>query len=297
MPAGQRREEAAHGGGAPLAAAAAAPLADAGAAPRPSRRVRDTDPPVIAKSKAIIAASGRTDVASLAQGVVHWPPPPAALATAAAATAAAAAAPTGPAAAALNAYGPTPGLPPLRAALRRALARAGLPGYEPVVTPGANAAFSITLLTIADASDGVILFPPTYFNHRMAVQMTGGAGTLVTAPLRADLRPDLDWLEAALGVGGGGGGGGGGEGGGGGGGSSGALVPRPRVVVLVNPANPTGVLLTRAELDRAADATAAAGAWLVVDNTYRDFVYDGREHYCPAGSHSEGARAARSLGH
>jgi hypothetical protein len=35
----------------------------------------------------------------------------------------------------------------------------------------------------------------------------------------------------------------------------------------VNPANPTGVLLTRAELDRAAALTAAAGAWLVIDNT------------------------------
>jgi aspartate/methionine/tyrosine aminotransferase len=238
--------------------------------PTPSRRVRATDSPVIAKSKAIIAASGRTDVASLAQGVVHWPPPAAALAAAAAATAAAAADPAGAAAAALHSYGPTLGLPPLRAALRRALAAAGLAGYEPVVTPGANAAFTITLLTIADADDAVALFAPTYFNHRMAVQMTGGAAALVTGPLRPDLRPDLDWLEAVLQRSGGGG-----------------SARPPRVVVLCNPNNPTGVLLAREELDRAAALTGAAGAWLVIDNTYGQFVYEGRQHYCPAGPHSE----------
>ena len=42
------------------------------AQPSPSRRVRATDSPVIAMTKAIMAASGRSDVASLAQGVVYW---------------------------------------------------------------------------------------------------------------------------------------------------------------------------------------------------------------------------------
>lgn len=44
-----------------------------------SDRVEATDSPVIVKTKALIAASGRSDVVSLAQGIVHWPPPPAAL--------------------------------------------------------------------------------------------------------------------------------------------------------------------------------------------------------------------------
>lgn len=44
-----------------------------------SDRVEATDTPVIVKTKALIAASGRSDVVSLAQGIVHWPPPRAAL--------------------------------------------------------------------------------------------------------------------------------------------------------------------------------------------------------------------------
>jgi len=102
--------------------------------PQPSRRVLATDPPVVARTKAIIAASGRPDVASLAQGVVYWPPPRPALRAAARLTTDALVSPA--AAALLNSYGPTPGMPALRAALKRQLAAAGLAGYEPIVTPG-----------------------------------------------------------------------------------------------------------------------------------------------------------------
>ena len=55
------------------AAAAAAPI------PAPSRRALATDAPVIVATKALIAAAGRPDVLSLAQGVVHWAPPGAAV--------------------------------------------------------------------------------------------------------------------------------------------------------------------------------------------------------------------------
>jgi len=47
----------------------------------------------------------------------------------------------------------------------------------------------------------------------------------------------------------------------------------------------TGVLLDRAELERASQMCAAAGAWLIVDNTYEHFVYDGGVHICVSGSH------------
>lgn len=42
--------------------------------------------------------------------------------------------------------------------------------------------------------------------------------------------------------------------------------------------------MTAAQLQRAADLTAAAGSWLVVDNTYEHFTYDGAEHTCASGA-------------
>lgn len=72
-----------------------------------SDRVWQTDPPVIVKTKRMMA--GRQGVLSLAQGIVHWPPPPSSLA---AASHLIVSDPT------LNAYGPAEGLPALREALR-----------------------------------------------------------------------------------------------------------------------------------------------------------------------------------
>ncbi|KAF8066353.1 ISS1 [Scenedesmus sp. PABB004] len=221
--------------------------------PQVSRRVLATDAPVIVKTKAMMARAppGRP-VLSLAQGIVHWQPPPAAAARAAELLAAG-----GPA---VHGYGPADGLPALREALAAKLTSVnGLPGYEAMVTAGANQGFVNLVLSLCDASDRVVLFTPYYFNHLMALQMTD-TGVLLGPSLPGSLRPDLDWLAGAL-----------------------AGPAPPKMVVITNPCNPTGVLLPREELERAAALCAAAGAWLVLDCTYEDFLYDGGTHHCVPG--------------
>ena len=47
----------------------------------------------------------------------------------------------------------------------------------------------------------------------------------------------------------------------------------------------TGVLLSRQQVERASELCEAAGAWLVLDNTYEHFVFDDRQHFCVAGPH------------
>lgn len=44
-----------------------------------------------------------------------------------------------------------------------------------MVTAGANQAFVNLVIALLDPSDKAALFAPYYFNHRMALQMTGGA--------------------------------------------------------------------------------------------------------------------------
>lgn len=51
--------------------------------------------------------------------------------------------------------------------------------FEVMVTAGANQAFTNVVLTLLDSQDKVVLFKPYYFNHLMAVQMTGGADNVV----------------------------------------------------------------------------------------------------------------------
>lgn len=41
----------------------------------------------------------------------------------------------------------------------------------------------------------------------------------------------------------------------------------------------------REEIERASRLCAAAGAWLILDNTYENFVYAGLEHFCLSAPH------------
>eukprot|EP00775_Hariotina_reticulata_P011561 gene11559-11705_t len=216
-----------------------------------SKRVLVTDPPIIVKTKQMIArAPPSKQVLSLAQGIVHWQPPPAA--TQLAGQLLNVGEPS------IHGYGPADGLPRLKEALEHKLStKNNLQGYKVMVTAGANQAFVNLVLTLCDTSDKVVLFAPYYFNHLMALQMTGGADQVALGPCHPDtLHPDLEWLQQQL------------------------QGPHPpRLVVIVNPCNPTGVLLPVEELQRATDMCAAAGCWLVLDNTYEDFVYNGRQHH------------------
>jgi len=48
-----------------------------------------------------------------------------------------------------------------------------------------------------------------------------------------------------------------------------AVTPRTNIILITNPNNPTGVVLTAAEMDAVVDIACKAGAWLVVDEVYR----------------------------
>jgi aspartate/methionine/tyrosine aminotransferase len=43
------------------------------------------------------------------------------------------------------------------------------------------------------------------------------------------------------------------------------------------------VLLPKEELEAAAAMCAAAGSWLILDNTYEDFLFEGRSHHTVSG--------------
>lgn len=232
------------------------------ALPHPSARVLATDDPVIIATKRMIAEAGRADILSLAQGVVHWTPPPAALAAGAAALA------TDPASAC--GYGPALGSPPLVAALQAKVRAAnGLTQHDVMVTAGANQGFVNLVLACLDAGDRAAVFGPYYFNAVMALQMTGSGHAIAVGPCDPiTWEPDVEWLEAEL-----------------------SSPAPPRLVVIVSPSNPTGCVVPPATLARAAEACERAGAWLVLDSTYEDFLF-GEEGGGAAGGGSGGARAA-----
>lgn len=193
---------------------------------------------------------------SLAQGIVHWQPPAEALAKVRDSI---------PLPSTSN-YGPDDGLPDLKAALMEKLRLENkLSNCSVMVTAGANQAFVSLVLTLCDAGDSVVMFVPYYFNAYMSFQMTGVTNIMVGPTDPNTLQPDADWLEKALSPG------------------EGKVVPK--LVTVVNPGNPSGMCIPEKLLQKISELCKKAGAWLIVDNTYEYFMYNGLKHSCIEGDH------------
>jgi aspartate aminotransferase len=57
------------------------------------------------------------------------------------------------------------------------------------------------------------------------------------------------------------------------------ITPRTRAILLCNPGNPTGYLYSREEVRQLADLVRKHDLFLIADEVYREFAYDGKKHY------------------
>jgi aspartate/methionine/tyrosine aminotransferase len=118
------------------------------------------------------------------------------------------------------------------------------------ITSGCNQAFFATMLALAAPGDDVILIRPFYFNHQMTLDMLGIVVNAVDAKAGDGFVPSPDAIAAAIRA-------------------------RTRAVVLVSPNNPTGAVYPHAVLQAIFEKCRERGIWLIVDETYRDFLADG----------------------
>jgi len=120
------------------------------------------------------------------------------------------------------------------------------------VTTGCTEGIAAALLGLVDPGDEVIVLEPYYDSYTAMIQMAGGVRRPVT--LRAPhYRLDPDELRAAV-------------------------TPRTRFVLLNSPHNPTGTVLTRAELQAVADVAQEHDLVVITDEVYEHLVYDEHEH-------------------
>jgi len=179
-------------------------------------------------------------------------PPPGAVAAAVRAIAERAAAPMG------MGYCPNAGLPSVRAALARKLAKeqqAPVEARHVLVSCGAAGGLVSFFRAVVQAGDEVLCFAP-YFVEYGAYAGHFGA-TLRAVPSKPpDFAPDLDALALAIG-------------------------PRTRAIIIDSPNNPTGCIYDAATLQALGELLAKANAgrerpiFLVSDEPYRALAYDG----------------------
>lgn len=151
------------------------------------------------------------------------------------------------------AYTPSGGTDEYLASVRRYYARLGidLEMGEIIATTGGSEAVSFAFFACANAGDDALVVEPYYTNYNAFATMAG----VRLVPLRSHgedgfhLPPLAHWEKA--------------------------LTPQTRMVVLCNPNNPTGTVYTRDELLMVARFCREHGLFLLSDEVYREFVYDG----------------------
>jgi len=152
-------------------------------------------------------------------------------------------------------YPPAPGLPQLRSAIAAdSTARRGVPvtAEQVLVMPGAKAVMFYAILALAQEGDEVIYPDPGFPIYESMTRFVGA--TAVPLPIRQENRFSLDPDELAS-----------------------LITSRTRMIILNSPANPTGGVLTRDDLQRIADVAIEHDLIILADEIYARIVYRG-EH-------------------
>ncbi|MFI9183116.1 pyridoxal phosphate-dependent aminotransferase [Streptomyces goshikiensis] len=152
-----------------------------------------------------------------------------------------------------NQYPPGAGVPELRTAIATHQQRFYGLSYDPdtevLVTAGATEAIAAALLALLEPGDEVIALEPFYDSYAACIAMAGAVRVPLT--LRApDFRPDLDALRDAI-------------------------TPRTRLLLLNTPHNPTGTVLTPAELAGIAELAVRHDLLVITDEVYEHLVFEG----------------------
>ena len=152
------------------------------------------------------------------------------------------------------AYTPSAGTPEYLASLRKYYAGFGIPLAldEVLATTGGSEAILFAMMACAAEGEEALVVEPFYTNYLAFAAMAGVKLVPLTSRVEDGFHlPPREVFERAL-------------------------TGKSRLVLLCNPNNPTGTVYRREELAMVAGFCRDHGLFLVADEVYREFVYDGR---------------------
>ena len=124
-----------------------------------------------------------------------------------------------------------------------------------IITTGGSEALLFAMGTIADADDEIIIPEPFYANYNGFATSSG----VTVVPVQSNIEdsfalPAISEFEKLI-------------------------TPKTKAILICNPGNPTGYLYTKEEIDQLAEIVKKHNLFLVADEVYREFAYDGATHY------------------
>src|SRR5262245_25141658 len=154
-------------------------------------------------------------------------------------------------------YGPSQGLPEFLDALRWYYRSVGLAveTSQLFVTTAGSEARRFAMGAICGPGDEVLVFEPFYTNYNGFATMVGVVPVPVTTRAEDGYHlPSRDAIEAKIGR-------------------------KTRAILICSPNNPTGTVYTDDEMAMLASICRDRGLYLIADEVYREFVYDGAKHH------------------
>lgn len=121
-----------------------------------------------------------------------------------------------------------------------------------VVTTGGSEAIIFAMICVADVDDEIIVFEPFYTNYNGFAKMADVNLVPITTYAETGFHlPEQEMIEEKI-------------------------TPKTKAILIASPGNPTGAVYTREELERLASICKKHNLFLLSDEVYREFVYDGK---------------------
>ena len=126
---------------------------------------------------------------------------------------------------------------------------------EIIVSAGASEALLFAFQSIMDPDDEVIIPEPFYANYNGFAMNAGIRIVPIFSSIESGFAlPPIEEFEKNI-------------------------TPRTKAILVCNPNNPTGYLYSKEELEVLRDIVKKHGLFLIADEVYREFTYDGKTHY------------------
>ncbi|WP_304508287.1 pyridoxal phosphate-dependent aminotransferase [Anaerotignum sp.] len=153
------------------------------------------------------------------------------------------------------AYAESPGLPELQDSIIDYFKTfdMNLDRKDILITSGGSEALTLVFLSLINPGDEIIVAEPYYTNYLTFIQAADGVIKPVTTYAEEGYKyAYMDRLEAAV-------------------------TEKTKMISIVNPGNPTGCILSREDMRVICDFAKKHDLWILADEVYREFAYDGRE--------------------
>mgnify|MGYP002630346829 FL=1 len=154
-------------------------------------------------------------------------------------------------------YGPSEGSEAFRTKMSAYYAghQISVTSNQILVTTGASEALTMTLGCIANEEDEIIIPEPFYANYGAFAAANGISICPVTSSLENQFAlPPIAEIEALI-------------------------TPKTKAILICNPNNPTGYLYSEKEIRELGEIAIKHDIFLISDEVYREFVYDGATHF------------------